>query len=252
MQTAFQKTILLVEDEALIAMAERRTLAAEGYTVITVSSGEDAIAEIDQTESIDLVVMDIDLGPGIDGTEAAERILTRHVVPVVFLSSHTDPEVVKKTEGITSYGYIVKNSGDTVLLASIRMAFRLHEAHARIKAQHDHLNAASVQKERTVRDLGVVFDSVPAMIRQKDLQGRFLRVNKPWCRTVGMSREEALGKTAHDVFPEHLAEASVAEDALRESEARNKPRPVLWAIRISGFIFSSFSDLADGPRVIPA
>ncbi len=80
MQTAFQKTILLVEDEALIAMAERRTLAAEGYTVITVSSGEDAIAEIDQTESIDLVLMDIDLGPGIDGTEAAERILTRHDV----------------------------------------------------------------------------------------------------------------------------------------------------------------------------
>jgi hypothetical protein len=34
--------------------------------------------------------------------------------PNCFLSSHTEPEVVEKTEGITSYGYIVKNSGETV------------------------------------------------------------------------------------------------------------------------------------------
>lgn len=210
METPLQKTILLVEDDRLVAMLEKKTLEAAGYTVVTVSTGEDAVARLAQDERIDderidLVLMDIDLGPGIDGTEAAERILSQHDLPVVFLSSHTEPEVVEKTEGIGSYGYIVKNSGDTVLLASIRMAFRLHEARVQ-------LNAASEQKDRAVRDLGIVFDSVPAMIWQKDLQGRFLRVNKPWCETVGVSREEILGKTAYDAFPEHLAAASVAED----------------------------------------
>jgi PAS domain S-box-containing protein len=48
----------------------------------------------------------------------------------VFLSSHTEPEIVQKTEAIASYGYVVKNSGEQVLLASIRMAFRLADANA--------------------------------------------------------------------------------------------------------------------------
>ncbi len=40
--------------------------------------------------------MDINLGPGIDGTQAAEQILNKKDIPVVFLSSHTEPEVVEK------------------------------------------------------------------------------------------------------------------------------------------------------------
>jgi DNA-binding NarL/FixJ family response regulator len=64
----------------------------------------------------------------MDGTEAAQEILQKRKLPLVFLSSHTEREVVEKTEGITSYGYIVKNSGETVLIASIKMAFRLFES----------------------------------------------------------------------------------------------------------------------------
>jgi DNA-binding NarL/FixJ family response regulator len=88
-------------------------------------SGEGALTVTDSVNGINLILMDIDLGDGMDGTEAAEIILSRHDIPLVFLSSHTEPEIVRKTDGITSYGYIVKNSGETVLLASIKMAFRL-------------------------------------------------------------------------------------------------------------------------------
>jgi DNA-binding NarL/FixJ family response regulator len=77
---------------------------------------------------IDLILMDINLGPGMDGTQAAEKILEHTDIPIVFLSSHTEPSVVEKTEKITSYGYIVKNSGITVFDASIKMAFKLHKA----------------------------------------------------------------------------------------------------------------------------
>jgi len=122
------KTILLVEDQAIIAMAEKRTLEQNGYSVLLAHSGEQAMDLVSATDELDLVLMDINLGPGIDGTAAAEQILTDRDVPIVFLSSHTEPAVVEKTEGITSYGYIVKNSGDTVLLAAIRMAFKLYEA----------------------------------------------------------------------------------------------------------------------------
>lgn len=122
-----QKTILLVEDEVILALTEKQILERYGYSVKTVTTGKKAIETIEQSDEIDLVLMDINLGNGMDGTEAAEAILSKHDLPLIFLSSHTEREVVEKTEGITSYGYIVKHSGETVLIASIKMAFRLLE-----------------------------------------------------------------------------------------------------------------------------
>jgi CheY-like chemotaxis protein len=122
------KTILLVEDEAIIALTEKMTLEKYGYRVITARTGEEAVATVEKTPAIDLILMDINLGTGIDGTEAAAIILRQRDIPVVFLSSHTEPEVVAKTEKITSYGYVVKDSSGTVLDASIKMAFKLFEA----------------------------------------------------------------------------------------------------------------------------
>ncbi|MFC1670361.1 PAS domain S-box protein [Spirochaetota bacterium] len=134
-----QKTILLVEDEVIIALAEKKTLEKYGYKVFSVSTGEKAVETVEKKSDIDLILMDIDLGKGMDGTEAAEIILKYNDVPVVFLSSHTESEIVEKTEGITSYGYVVKNSGETVLDASIKMAFKLFEERQEVNRQRKYL-----------------------------------------------------------------------------------------------------------------
>ena len=140
------KKILLVEDEALIAMDEAQMLKKYGYEVVTAYNGEKAIKAVDSDPEISLILMDIDLGRGMDGTETAERILSKKDIPVVFLSSHTEPEVVEKTEKITSYGYVVKNSGETVLDASIKMAFRLFDARMKEKEKEIKL----IESEKTV------------------------------------------------------------------------------------------------------
>jgi len=128
------KTILLVEDEAIIAMMEKNELEKYGYHVHYVTSGERAVQTILENEyPVDLILMDIDLGPGIDGTEAADQMLNHKDLPIVFLSSHTEPEMVQKTENITSYGYVVKNSGYVVLDTSIKMALKLFDAKAKQK-----------------------------------------------------------------------------------------------------------------------
>ena len=69
---------------------------------------------------------------GFSCTRAAEAILEEHDIPLVFLSSHTEREYTDRTEKITSYGYIQKGTDHTILLASIRMAFRLWDAHRRV------------------------------------------------------------------------------------------------------------------------
>lgn len=135
------RTILLVEDEALIAMNEQRLLNQYGYHVLTAFSGEAALEVISSGVAIDLILMDIDLGNGIDGTEAAERILAERSIPILFLSSHSEREIVERTERITSYGYVVKNSSITVLDASIKMAFKLHAADHLLQQERDTLRS---------------------------------------------------------------------------------------------------------------
>ena len=134
------RLILLVEDEAIIAMEEAMILRSEGYEVIQAFSGEEAVVIAGRRNaSIDMILMDIDLGSGIDGTEAARQILEFCDIPVVFLSSHTEKEIVDKTEKITSYGYIVKNFPPIILNTSIKMAHKLYLEKKRVKESNDAL-----------------------------------------------------------------------------------------------------------------
>ncbi|TVR66444.1 MAG: PAS domain S-box protein [Spirochaetaceae bacterium] len=185
-----KQVILLVEDELLIATAERMVLERAGYEVITASTGERALEIARDGPEIDLVLMDINLGTGIDGTEAARIILRDRDLPLVFLSSHTDPETIAKTEKITSYGYVVKNSGETILLASIRMAFRLHESRRVISDTFTYsINGVCVHR-MLYDDSGTPFDC------------EYLSVNEAFERHSGLSGPDIIGRTIREIFPE--------------------------------------------------
>jgi PAS domain S-box-containing protein len=200
MEAPRPKTILLVEDEALIALAEKKTIEGQGYAVRLAGSGEEAIRAVRDDPVIDLVLMDINLGAGIDGTEAAEAILGLRDLPVVFLSSHVEPEVVEKTERISSYGYVVKDLKGTVLAASIKMAFRLFEANQRLDEERDRLRKS---EER----YALINDSSDDSIYSYDMQGRFTSANRRLCELLGLSAERIIGHTHEELgFPQSLCD----------------------------------------------
>jgi two-component system, sensor histidine kinase PdtaS len=143
-------TLLLVEDEAIIALAERRTLERNGYTVALAHSGEEAVSYVQEHPDVDLILMDIDLGPGIDGTEASRRILELRDVPIAFLTSHTEPDYVDRVKQITGYGYVVKSSGEFVLLESIDMALKLWAAHRQSQEEKERYRLITENMSETV------------------------------------------------------------------------------------------------------
>ncbi|MFP4508582.1 MAG: PAS domain S-box protein, partial [Spirochaetaceae bacterium] len=149
-------TILLVEDEPIIALTERRILEARGYAVTTAQNGAEAIELARTHEDLDLVLMDIDLGSGPDGVETAEALLSFRQLPVVFLTSHTGQDIVERVQAVSSYGYVVKSSGEFVLLESIRMALQLFEAHTGLARRKEFIEA--------------VLDVLPVGIATTDLQ----------------------------------------------------------------------------------
>lgn len=166
MNTKNKKKILLVEDEILIAMLTKSHLESYGYIVENVSSGEEAIDLIQSKENIELVLMDIDLGDGIRGTDAAKEILAKHDLPLLFLSSHTEKEIVETTEKITSYGYVVKNSSVTVLDASIKMAFRLFEEKEKSKAIEQNLRKHQVELQMQIEEFRVHQEELETLRRK--------------------------------------------------------------------------------------
>ena len=192
-----KELLLLVEDEAILALTEKRDLEKYGYSVHHVNTGEKAVQVIrENLVPVGLILMDINLGSGIDGTQAAAQILALKDIPVVFLSSHTETEVVEKTEKITSYGYVVKHSGIVVLDASIKMAFKLfHEKTNRTKAElkYRYLFENLIEE---VHFWQVIRDDHGSIKTWK-----LVDVNPAGARSWNRNRDEILGKTPEEIWP---------------------------------------------------
>lgn len=190
-----KKTVLLVEDQVIIAMSEADLLKKNGFEVIVAYNGKDAVTVAIENPAIDLILMDIDLGKDIDGTETARIILQHKDLPIVFLSNHTEKDIVEKTEKITSYGYVVKNSGVTVLLASIKMAFKLFEAHKTLKA----VNQKIIESEARYM---LLVNNIDDVIWTMDLDFNLTYVSPAVEKMYGYTSEEMLKLSRLDYLTE--------------------------------------------------
>ncbi|MBM9579727.1 PAS domain S-box protein [Leptospira sp. 201903070] len=196
-----KKTILLVEDEPIIGMTEAMQLRNHGYNVINAMSGIKAFEILgDRQTEVDIVLMDIDLGRGIDGTEVASEILKEHDIPLLFLSSHVEPEIIQKTENITSYGYVVKSNDITILAASIKMAFRLHDSYMDVKFQKREVDSKKLELELMEKRYRRLFESAKDGILILDAEtGMIVDVNPFLVEMLGYSKEQFLKKKIWDI-----------------------------------------------------
>lgn len=117
--------ILVVEDERVIAKLLKETLQNEGYQVVTVLNGEDAV-QYALRETPHLIVLDLML-PGIDGYEVSRRLRslpkTMHI-PIIALSAFGElPDKVRAFE-IGVDDYITKPFHIDELLARVRTQIR--------------------------------------------------------------------------------------------------------------------------------
>lgn len=114
--------ILVVEDDARIAAALRRTLAYEGYEVETAGDGRAGLAAA-AARLPDLVVLDLML-PELDGLEVCRRLRAGGDVPILVLTARD--AVGDRVEGLDAGAddYLVKPFANEELLARIRALLR--------------------------------------------------------------------------------------------------------------------------------
>jgi PAS domain S-box-containing protein len=124
--------ILIVEDEAIVAMDIEGRLALLGYEVAgTAAAGEEALALVEERRP-DLVLMDIRLEGKMDGVAAAGRIRDRFRLPVVFLTAYSEDSTLDRAKGADPFGYILKPFEDRELRTVIEMALYKHRAEEEI------------------------------------------------------------------------------------------------------------------------
>ena len=116
-------SVLIVEDEAIVAAHLSDTVQNLGYDVLeVVSSGTTAVTRVAQLKP-DLVLMDITLEGDKDGVMAAQTIGQRFKVPVVFVTAHTDRNTIDRARITKPSGYVVKPFDESTIEAAITKAF---------------------------------------------------------------------------------------------------------------------------------
>jgi PAS domain S-box-containing protein len=194
-------TILIVEDEAIVAADLAAKLGQLGYEVAGIAAkGEEAIVLADSLRP-DLVLMDIQLEGHTDGIEAAEAISSQLDLPIIYLTAHSDAATLARAKLSGPFGFILKPFEERELATNIEMALYKHQADRQLREQRDQLAQRTMELQaanETLRSsrsaaLNLMEDAIVA--REK--------VEKA---SLELRRE--------------IAERKRAEEALRESEQR--------------------------------
>jgi CheY-like chemotaxis protein len=110
--------ILIVEDEAVLAMVYLKQLRELGYQDVGLAfSGEDALAAVER-DLPKLILLDIKLRGDLDGIEVAEIIRCRHMVPIVYITAYSDADTLRRAWR-TRPAYILSKIGDGMELNKV-------------------------------------------------------------------------------------------------------------------------------------
>jgi PAS domain S-box-containing protein len=171
--------ILLVEDEAVIALDLERRLERAGYEICGVADcGEDAIALFHELRPT-LVLMDISIRGELDGIETARILARDHDTPVIFVTAFADDATIHRAREVSPYGYLLKPYDDRALVATIAMTLERHDADTR------------------ARLLGAAADGATVGIALADVRGASPEIqyaNSSFLGLLGRSAEEVLGQ----------------------------------------------------------
>jgi CheY-like chemotaxis protein len=124
-------SILIVEDEVIVAADLAGKLDLLGYRVAaTTATGEQAV-ELARQHRPDLVLMDIRLAGAMDGVAAAAAIRRELDLPVIFLTAHSDAATINQARQTGASAYVRKPFDDRELRTRIDQALRTHGAERR-------------------------------------------------------------------------------------------------------------------------
>jgi len=119
-------SILIVEDEFIIAENLSATLEELGYNVVGIAETVDTTIRMIKENAVDLVLLDINLNQAVDGVEIAHIINTEFAIPFVFVTAFVDATTIERVKHTHPYGYVTKPYSEVDLNIAIDLALSRH------------------------------------------------------------------------------------------------------------------------------
>ena len=114
--------VFIVEDDEILTKVIEWRLDKLGYTVCgSAATGVEAIALITEKKP-DIVLLDIELKGHMDGIDVGEFLSSKSKIPFIYLTSHTENDIVKRAVNTKPKGYIKKPFSDNDLRIAIELA----------------------------------------------------------------------------------------------------------------------------------
>ncbi len=126
--------VLIADDEALIRMGLRTMLEDRGHKVVAAAVDGLSAVQLTRTEKPDVILMDIKM-PGMDGIEAARRIMQERPTPVVMLTAYSQRELVREARDASVFGYLVKPVKEELLDATLDLALTRFKQWQKLQSQ---------------------------------------------------------------------------------------------------------------------
>jgi len=114
--------ILVVDDSPTTGNLMQLHLANLGYRITAVASSADEALRLIEHDPPDLVLMDINLGEGMNGIEAADIIMNQHKIPVIYVTAYSDEQTLNSAKKSLPYGFINKPFRENDLRVNIEIA----------------------------------------------------------------------------------------------------------------------------------
>ena len=137
--------ILVVDDDPVVSGMLGASLAAAGYTITEVNSGEAALCALTSPQALalpDIVFLDVEMWDGIDGFEVCRRLkanpATRDIA-VIFLTGKSEPAYEQLGFAIGAVDYISKPVSTPIVLARVRTHLMLRAAVRALDERNNHL-----------------------------------------------------------------------------------------------------------------
>jgi PAS domain S-box-containing protein len=185
--------ILIVEDEAIIAMELENQLQSLGYNVTSiVDTGVKAIEKAEKDKP-DLILMDIRIKGEMDGIETAEVIRKRFAIPVIFSTAYLDEIRIERAKITMPFGYVLKPIQERDLKVTMEMALYVSKVDNERRKAETTLHFEKNLAQQYLNVAGVLLVAL-------DTKGNVTLINPKGCEILGFKKEEIVGYNWFEKF----------------------------------------------------
>lgn len=200
-----KKRILIVEDESIVSAHLKHSLQKMNYeTAEIISSGEESLNYL-ENNSVDLIIMDIQLNGKLDGIQTAKHIQEKFSLPLIFLTAYLDDETLMQAKKSEPYGYILKPFDEKDLRLNIELALVKHEASMKV-----------LNSEKKYKNL---FENAGDAIITFNLKTKLIEeVNSFASDLFGLSKEELINNSIQKI----ITNKNLFFDKVKELNKQNR------------------------------